>query len=249
MGVLQTGVFIFPIHFIPPGAESFKSYGICNTSHFEEMNGAPVPDMHVFGYLLHTHLAGRGVRGVLYRNGEQGDEFLVECRYQTLDRTEITFGGLSTLNEMCLAFIFYYPRNNISSCMGYPNIQQVANELGQEASDAIEGMTAIDLVEWNNETIKKAEKACKEADQTVVIKTIDELVRNETGFIREIADNIQVPCKDISRTRIASQAKRNFEHQAFPPMTSKAHKIKGIFPLPTLLFIPLGFTWLFTSSM
>lgn len=32
---------------------------------------------------------------------------------------------------------------------------------------------AINLVEWDQETIKKAEKACKEANQIVVIKTID----------------------------------------------------------------------------
>ncbi|XP_013917907.1 PREDICTED: putative DBH-like monooxygenase protein 2 [Thamnophis sirtalis] len=119
MGVLHTGIYTFPVHFIPPQADSFLSYGFCNTSHFHEINGSPVPDMHVFGFLLHTHLAGIGVRGIQYRNGKQlrilcednkydfnlqetrdlkkhivlkpGDEFLVECRYQTKDRTETLF--------------------------------------------------------------------------------------------------------------------------------------------------------------
>lgn len=31
------------------------------------MNGAPVPDIQVFGYLLHTHLAGRALQAVQYR--------------------------------------------------------------------------------------------------------------------------------------------------------------------------------------
>ncbi|XP_044274850.1 putative DBH-like monooxygenase protein 2 [Varanus komodoensis] len=242
MGVLQTGIFTFPIHFIPPEADSFRSYGICNTSLFEEMNGAPVPDMHVFGYLLHTHLAGRGVRGVQYRNGKQlrilcednkydftlqetrtlkkviilkpGDEFLVECLYQTLDRTELTFGGPSTLNEMCLVFLFYYPRNFISSCQGYPDIQYVAQQLGQEAADATEGMMAINLVEWDKETVQKAEKACKEADQIMLVKTIDELVKNETSFIRDIVDTTPGPCKDISKSRAVPRPKRQAEIQA-----------------------------------
>uniref|UniRef100_A0ABM5FCS0 DBH-like monooxygenase protein 2 n=1 Tax=Pogona vitticeps TaxID=103695 RepID=A0ABM5FCS0_9SAUR len=272
MGILQTGVFIFPIHFIPPGTDSFMSYGVCNTSHFEEINGAPVPDMHVFGYLLHTHLAGRGLRGVLYRNGQQvtilcednkydfnlqearnlketvvmkpGDEFLLECRYQTLDRTELTFGGPSTLNEMCLAFLFYYPRNNISSCMGYPDIQHVANELGQEASDAVEGMMAINLVEWDNDTIKKAEKTCKEVDQIVIIKTIDEVVRNDTGFIRDIIDSEPLPCKDISHPL----AKRQAKYLTTPLLTSEAMGTKDIFPLHVLRVILLGFTWLLCIS-
>ncbi|KAM6420961.1 putative DBH-like monooxygenase protein 2 [Pluvialis apricaria] len=201
VGVLQTGIFTFPVHFIPPGAESYRSYGLCNSSQFDEMNGMLVPDLHVFAYLLHTHLSGRGVKAAQYRNGEQlgiicednkydfrlqeirdmkeiliikpGDEILVECNFQTLDRSGITFGGPSTMNEMCLTFLFYYPRNNISSCMGYADILYVAHVLKQEASDTVEGMVAMDFVDWDNETVKIAEKAAKEADQVVMIKTIN----------------------------------------------------------------------------
>ena len=43
MGVLQLGVFTFPIHFIPPGAESFMSYGLCKTEKFEEVKPEGVP--------------------------------------------------------------------------------------------------------------------------------------------------------------------------------------------------------------
>nr|XP_009936782.1 PREDICTED: DBH-like monooxygenase protein 2 [Opisthocomus hoazin] len=201
VGVLQTGIFTFPVHFIPPGAESYRSYGLCNSSQFDEMNGMLVPDLHVFAYLLHTHLSGRGVKAAQYRNGEQlgiicednkydfslqevrdmketltvrpGDEILVECNFQTLDRSGITYGGPSTMNEMCLTFLFYYPRNNISSCMGYPDILYIAHALKQEASDAVEAIMALDFVDWDNETVKIAEKVAKEADQVVMIKTIN----------------------------------------------------------------------------
>jgi hypothetical protein len=37
MGVLQLGISVFPIHFIPPGAEAFLSYGLCKTDKFEEV--------------------------------------------------------------------------------------------------------------------------------------------------------------------------------------------------------------------
>lgn len=37
MGILQLGFVTFPIHFIPPGAESFLSYGLCKTEKFEEV--------------------------------------------------------------------------------------------------------------------------------------------------------------------------------------------------------------------
>lgn len=37
----------------------------------------------------------------------------------------------------------------------------------------MEGVMAMSNVDWTPENIKMAEKACKEAQQTVVIKTID----------------------------------------------------------------------------
>ncbi|CAM4470843.1 unnamed protein product, partial [Lepidochelys kempii] len=72
----------------------------------------------------------RDLKEVITIKAIYGDEILVECNFQTLDRTEITF-------------------------------------------DAMEGMIAMNYVEWNNETIKTAEKAAKEADQIVMIKTTD----------------------------------------------------------------------------
>lgn len=38
----------------------------------------------------------------------------------------------------------------------------------------------LNNVEWTPENIKKAEKACKESQQTVLIKTIDVRVPGET---------------------------------------------------------------------
>ncbi|XP_027701964.1 putative DBH-like monooxygenase protein 2 [Vombatus ursinus] len=272
MGVLQLGFFTFPIHFIPPGAESFMSYGLCRTEKFEEINGTPVPDIQVYGYLLHTHLAGRSLQAVQYRNGKQirtickddaydfnlqetrdmkervtikmGDELLVECHYQTLDRTTLTFGGPSTINEMCLIFLFYYPRNNISSCMGYPDIIHVAHELGEEAEDSMEGMMAMNNVEWTPEIIKKAEKACKEADQVVIIKTIDEMVRNQTGHIPDILPTPRGPCLESSGGKVEPGDKTPAGFRAAPPIHSGSSPKP---PLTTLLLLQGGFSWLLFS--
>ncbi|XP_002721886.2 putative DBH-like monooxygenase protein 2 isoform X1 [Oryctolagus cuniculus] len=266
MGVLQLGFFTFPIHFIPPGAESFMSYGLCKTEKFEEMNGAPVPDIQVYGYLLHTHLAGRALQAVQYRNGTQlrtickddsydfnlqetrdlparveikpGDELLVECHYQTLDRDSMTFGGPSTVNEMCLIFLFYYPRNNISSCHGYPDIIFVAHELGEEVSDPMEGMMAMNNVEWTPENIKKAEKACKEAQQTVLIKTIDEVVENTTGWIPNITPTPRGPCLESSGGKVEPQDKKPAGFRAAPmALPSSSATTLRCLPLTALLFV------------
>ncbi|XP_028914011.1 putative DBH-like monooxygenase protein 2 [Ornithorhynchus anatinus] len=233
MGVLQLGVYTFPIHFLPPGAVSYGSYGLCQTDTFEEVNGSPLPELQVYAYLLHTHLAGRSVQAIQYRNGVQlrtickdnaydfnlqesrdmkdrveikvGDQLLVECDYQTLDRTSMTFGGPSTMNEMCLVFLFYFPRTTISSCMGYPGLVHVAREFGEEVSDSMEGLMAMSEVEWTEENIRKAERACREADQVVVIKTIDEVVTNRTGHIPAIAATMRGPCVASSGGKVEAQ--------------------------------------------
>ncbi|XP_077020640.1 DBH-like monooxygenase protein 2 [Tamandua tetradactyla] len=276
MGVLQLGFFTFPIHFIPPRAESFMSYGLCKTDKFEETNRAPVPDIHVYGYLLHTHLAGRALQAVQYRNGTQlqiickddaydfnlqetrdlpyrveikpGDDLLVECHYQTLDRDSLTFGGPSTINEMCLIFLFYYPRNNISSCMGYPDIIYVANELGEEASDSMEGMMAMNNVEWTPENIKKAEKACKEAQQTVIIKTIDEVVENTTGWIPDIVPTPRGPCLESTGGKVEPQDKTPAGFRAAPVvlLDSSTATLRCL-PLAALLFGQGALSWLLAS--
>lgn len=41
---------------------------------------------------------------------------------------------------------------------------------------------AMNNVEWTPENIKKAEKACKEAQQMVIIKTIDVSVPGDSTF-------------------------------------------------------------------
>ncbi|XP_007950965.1 putative DBH-like monooxygenase protein 2 [Orycteropus afer afer] len=276
MGVLQLGFFTFPIHFIPPGAQSFLSYGLCKTQKFEEMNGAPVPDIQVYGYLLHTHLAGRSLQAVQYRNGSQlrtickddsydfnlqetrdlparveikpGDELLVECHYQTLDRESLTFGGPSTINEMCLIFLFYYPRNNISSCMGYHDIIYVAHELGEEASDSMEGMMAMNNIEWTPENIKKAEKACKEAQQTVIIKTIDEVVENTTGWIPDIMPTPRGPCLESTGGKVEPQDKTPAGFRASPvALPGAGPSGPRALPLATLLVMQGALSWLLAT--
>uniref|UniRef100_I3M6X8 Putative DBH-like monooxygenase protein 2 n=1 Tax=Ictidomys tridecemlineatus TaxID=43179 RepID=I3M6X8_ICTTR len=274
MGVLQLGVFTFPIHFIPPGAESFMSYGLCKTEKFEEMNGTPVADIQVFGYLLHTHLAGQALQAVQYRNGTQlqtickddsydfnlqetrdlphrvvikpGDELLIECRYQTLDRDSVIFGGPSTLNEMCLVFLFYYPRNNISSCQGYPDIISVARELGEEVSDSpMEGTMVMSSIEWTPESIKKAERACKESQQIVVIKTIDELVENTTGWIPDIIPTPRGPCLESSGGKVEPQDHTPAGFRAAPvALSGSSTAALNHLPLAALLFMQGTLSWL-----
>lgn len=46
----------------------------------------------------------------------------------------------------------------------------------------MENLMVLNNVEWTPENIKKAEKACKESQQTVLIKTIDVRVTGDTSL-------------------------------------------------------------------
>ncbi len=60
----------------------------------------------------------------------RGDQLLLECGYSTKTRDQPTFGGLSTREEMCLAFILYYPRSALADCRSLPALHTLTSALG-----------------------------------------------------------------------------------------------------------------------
>ncbi|XP_007945583.1 DBH-like monooxygenase protein 1 [Orycteropus afer afer] len=114
--------------------------------------------IHVFAVLLHAHLAGRGIKLRHFRKGKElkllsydedfdfnfqefqylkeermilpGDNLITECRYNTKDRARMTWGGLSTRNEMCLSYLLYYPRINLTRCASIPDIMEQLQFIG-----------------------------------------------------------------------------------------------------------------------
>eukprot|EP01084_Bolivina_argentea_P206386 352401_1 len=64
-----------------------------------------------------------------------GDEFQLDCFYDSSSQTEIMYGGDSTDEEMCQAYIYVYPRPKLAKCVssftegqigGFWNIAEVA---------------------------------------------------------------------------------------------------------------------------
>ena len=54
---------------------------------------------------------------VFFKTNKQGDEIITTCVYNTEDRDGFTLGGLGTYDEMCLNFIWYYPRHEkLATC-------------------------------------------------------------------------------------------------------------------------------------
>ncbi|XP_028253404.1 DBH-like monooxygenase protein 2 homolog [Parambassis ranga] len=216
VGILFTGVLAMEgmQYNIPPNTSQFHTYGVCSTAHFSQLVN-PVPDLQVFAVLLHTHLAGRKVRVGHFRDGQQidflgldenydfemqhiaslghiktikqGDEIAVECTYNTTNRTEATKLGLATTDEMCLAFLFYYPAINITTCISHPDTEGIASN-GPDY-DEIPDHSEIDDYETYLKTLPQI--------QTVIDNNLTTVV-STNGTIREMMEMFTVTCEKSS---------------------------------------------------
>ncbi|XP_007233530.3 DBH-like monooxygenase protein 1 homolog [Astyanax mexicanus] len=151
-GVIETGVWVSLYHMLPPGMEDFITEGHCTQECLQESLESEMPSgVSVFAALLHAHLAGRAIRTRHFRQQVElppmalddqfdfnfqefqplsperqilpGDSLITECVYNTKGRNNMTWGGLSTRNEMCLSYLLYYPRVNLARCESLPEIR------------------------------------------------------------------------------------------------------------------------------
>lgn len=158
-GVIETGVWVSLYHMIPPSLPEYISEGHCTTECLQEALELEMPSgIHVFAVLLHSHLAGQSLKTRHFRNGDEqqllayddaydfnfqefqylkeertllpGDNLVTECKYNTKDRKNMTWGGLSTRDEMCLSFLLYYPRINLTRCESLPQIRKQLTFIG-----------------------------------------------------------------------------------------------------------------------
>ncbi|XP_077208807.1 DBH-like monooxygenase protein 1 [Paroedura picta] len=158
-GVIEAGLWVSLFHNIPPGMPEFMSEGHCTLECLKEALDAEKPSgIHIFAVLLHAHLAGRAIRVRHFHNGDEqqllaydddfdfnfqefqylreerlilpGDNLVTECHYSTVNRSHVTWGGFSTRNEMCLSYLLYYPRLNLTRCASIPDIMEQLQFIG-----------------------------------------------------------------------------------------------------------------------
>ncbi|KAK9745801.1 Copper type II ascorbate-dependent monooxygenase, C-terminal domain [Popillia japonica] len=155
-GIIATGISPHYLHVIPPGQKEYKSVGYCSTDCTREI--FPKDGINVVSVLLHSHLAGRKLKLRHLRGGNElaplvqddhydfnyqqsrsltheikvlpGDSMITECTYSTVDRKKPTLGGYATSEEMCLAFILYYPKTELAGCYSMPPVRYFFEALG-----------------------------------------------------------------------------------------------------------------------
>ncbi|XP_077367206.1 DBH-like monooxygenase protein 2 homolog isoform X2 [Festucalex cinctus] len=216
VGILSTGVTPFGrvAYDIPPRARKFRTYGVCNTTLFSQMMD-PVPDLHVFAVMMHTHTAGRKVRVGHFRNGEQlgflaanlnydfnlqeitrlgsvktvkpGDDIVVECSYSTSDRSEATQMGLATTDEMCLAFLLFYPQIEIVTCISQPDVSNLNQQLPVGGSLS------------HQQQVAEYENAVKNLSHVQIVFTNDNRLHvNPHGRVMDLTETPSFRCEHSS---------------------------------------------------
>ncbi|XP_071518366.1 DBH-like monooxygenase protein 1 homolog [Panulirus ornatus] len=152
------GHLVSPLHIIPPGQRNWFTVGFCSGECTQQL--LPPDGIHVFQGLLHSHLLGRAISLRQIRNGRElppllvdksydfnyqqgrilrdemtilpGDSFITECDYDSGDRPNPTFGGLGTYEEMCVVYMSFYPRVNVTMCGSIPQPKNIYKSLGIE---------------------------------------------------------------------------------------------------------------------
>jgi len=142
-GLLQIG-YINGI-FVPPNTDEFNLVAYCGSTCTNQW--IPEDGITIFGYTLHAHLLGVGIKVEQFRGGDSigifaedeaydfnyqdtrsfnsykkvmpGDTLKITCNYKS-DRSVTTYGGEASSAEMCLAFLMYYPRQDIANCESTP---------------------------------------------------------------------------------------------------------------------------------
>ncbi|RZF37938.1 hypothetical protein LSTR_LSTR005438 [Laodelphax striatellus] len=180
--VLELGLEYIDKMAIPPRQKVFTLSGYCIT----ECTGISLPPegIVIFGSQLHTHLTGVRVFTKHIRDGKElkevnrdnhysthfqeirmlkertillpGDALITTCWYNTEDRTNITVGGFAISDEMCVNYIYYYPKSNLEVCKSsisdsnLINYFKLMNELENQPTSPKLGITDnYNSIEWN----------------------------------------------------------------------------------------------------
>ncbi|XP_078682281.1 DBH-like monooxygenase protein 1 isoform X2 [Branchiostoma floridae x Branchiostoma belcheri] len=206
LGFMQLGMeTIGWTQIIPPGSQAFISVGTCYPDCLEKaMEEASIDKINVIGVHFHAHLAARKMRIRHVRNAVElpwlgndenfdfnfqqtvrlqeereilkGDYLIAECTYNTTDRRKVTYGGMSTQDEMCLGHILHYPSLKLRRCKSNPHESAYLAALG--ATDVtfskaknVYGRTLRKLlhtVTWTEELSQKFQEVQRTGETSVI---------------------------------------------------------------------------------
>ncbi|XP_071533457.1 DBH-like monooxygenase protein 1 [Panulirus ornatus] len=193
---LALGHSVSPTHIIPP-AQRWKTIAHCSSECTQQ--GLPEGGVKAFQALLHAHVLGTDITLRHIRRGRElpvmfkdlnydfnyqqvrvlseeatilpGDAFITECGYDSRSKTKPVFGGFSTDEEMCLVFVMYYPRVDISLCTSASPLSTLISAFGLTSTDS-EPSGILDNLEVDEAQETERARKMKEAGYDQKLKTL-----------------------------------------------------------------------------
>jgi hypothetical protein len=108
---------------------------------------------------------------------ERGDQLTVECNYNTMgvEGDMAVIGGLSSHEEMCQAWVFYWPRLDIKSCGSYQDLDKHFGLLGITEAREVEssfpgGIAEYEVVKPDDLAGPYLESVSKKIDWTTELR-------------------------------------------------------------------------------
>ncbi|XP_063889884.1 DBH-like monooxygenase protein 1 [Scylla paramamosain] len=238
-GIMSVGHSVTPYMIVPP-KHTWKTVGHCS-GHCTNI-AFPSEGIKVFQLFLHAHLLGRGLTVRHIRDGRElpvisqdlnydfnyqqgrrlpqevtvlpGDSFILECQYDARHKTVPTFGGEGTQEEMCLAFLMYYPKISMSWCHSFPKLENIYRPLGVK-SIATQNTSSTRLRSMLNTAEEREEE---------LIEAL--LVKKETPAVTEL--DLAARFKNVAVMEPASLKSKTLYDILFDEETWKDEKIKEL---------------------
>jgi Copper type II ascorbate-dependent monooxygenase, C-terminal domain/Copper type II ascorbate-dependent monooxygenase, N-terminal domain len=158
-GLLSIGIQPVWTHVIPPGFRKVTSIGYCTGE--ANKNIFPTDGITVVGIQMQAHEMGQSIKVRLVRNGKElppiaqdhsldsnyleyrsvakgvkilpGDDIMVECSYDSYEKSKLTLGGYEAQQEICQATLVYYPKQeHMSSCQSKAKTRNFLKSLNIE---------------------------------------------------------------------------------------------------------------------
>ncbi|CAL8101372.1 unnamed protein product [Orchesella dallaii] len=215
---------------IPPQQKDFQIVGHCSTGCTNL--AIPPEGMNIFNILMHTHLQGKKMRLRQFRNGTElpwvsndehynfnyqknrplleerrilpGDSLAFECHYDTTTRDKITTAGYSTRDEMCEAFIWYYPKLALESCASFFPIEELYKKFG------------IKDVEWRV-GLEGGPQPIITKPASMANKTFSQVVNENTNWTPKVVEELQRLLVDSDHIAICSGKPPGSRNEPPPP--------------------------------
>eukprot|EP00795_Rhopilema_esculentum_P003456 gene3458-1835_t len=179
---LTVGTFTGRNLIIPPNREKWMITGSCTktcTSYLKNANALNGDEVKFFASFPHAHTIGKGIWTKMVRNGKEVMEIIRDDNYD-FDYQ----GGESTVDEMCLNFIMYYPNVDLASCSSgyYGGMDSFKKKYGKQGKWGNYTYYHLHGVTWSEPMIDELENIYNRK----VNSTIRVLCSGTNGTIKKV---------------------------------------------------------------